>query len=98
MSVASPNRPAFEFCDVFSVGSRLNPNSQGKVRDVPALQTLRISAGRPRVASSSRPAPSQRSCSSLPPADRPLGPPQVSTTLRALILKLSTTRQAESHI
>ena len=69
-----PNRPAFEFCDVFSVGSRRKPNSQGKARNLPALQTLRISVGRSRAASSSQLASSQRLCSSLPPAIVHLAP------------------------
>src|SRR5271165_4667858 len=30
MSVAGPNRPAFEFCDVFSVGSRSSPQFPGQ--------------------------------------------------------------------
>jgi hypothetical protein len=94
MSVAGPNRPAFEFCDVFSVVSRLSPQFQPKVRDVPALQTLQISAR--QIACGLLKSVGLRFCSSLPPEDRHLAPANF-TNIVGLILNLSTVRQTESH-
>src|SRR5271165_4589846 len=98
MSVAGPNRPAFEFCDVFSVGSRLSPQfpSQSLRRPCPSDAPDLRSADRVGLL---KPAGSLPALLLVVAACRSsTWPPQISPTLRALILNLSTVRQAESHI
>ncbi len=95
MSVEGPYRPTLDFCNVFSVVSRLSPQFPSQVHDVPTLQTLRISA-------------QQVAYGLLSPAGFLPAPLLVVVALQiahldranftALILKLSTVRKAESHI
>src|SRR5271166_5341881 len=98
MSVAGPNRPAFEFCDVFTVGSRLSPQFPSKSPRRPCPSDP------PDLCSADRVWPPQagwlrRSALLVVAACRSsTWPPQISPTLRALILNLSTVRQVESHI
>src|SRR5580704_13918611 len=97
MSVAGPDRPCFEFRDVFSVGSQLSPQfpSQSPRRPCPLDPPI---------------SPRQIACDLLKPsgflpalllvvaACRSSTWPRKFPTLRHLIVNLSTVRRAESRI